>query len=163
MSGGAAITAFTAELIPPDDPLAGVVLLATPLSPRYDMAAALAGCGGRLANYHTRSDWWLLLLTTLFRNFDGPRGATAGHVGFQLPAEASERQRAWFARMAQLDWESEMVAVGNGGGHFGWTSRRWVAHDVAPVIAAWGRGLTNAEIFHEGRPRKELMPPDDDD
>lgn len=151
ISGGAAIAVFAAEATPEPGLIDGMILLATPLRPQYDLTRAVSHSRGHVVNYHTTSDLWLLGLTTLFRNLDGSSGATAGHEGFVLPEDGgrtvSPQRREVFAQMAQVPWDPSMAEHGNRGGHTGWTNAQWVAHDLPPILDAWADGQANREIF----------------
>jgi hypothetical protein len=136
-SAGGAIAVFTAEAMPPEAPLEGVITLAPALSPEYDLTDAATGCAGRFVNCYAKNDLFLKTLTTIGMNLDGKRGATAGQEGFHLPPDASQQRCAAFEEVTQIEWSPEMSEKGNRGGHRGWTSRRWLADTLAPILADW--------------------------
>lgn len=138
-SGGAAIAVFVAEEINPDEPLAGLVVLATPLSPRYDLTRALAGAGGRMLSCYSPEDGLLDFLVLVGRNFDGTREKPAGEVGFELPGQADVRRVNAFRGLSQLRWDDTMRAYNHDGGHEGWTRPAWVRKFLVPRLLDWAR------------------------
>ncbi len=139
-SAGAAIAVFTAEAMPRENPLEGVITLAPALSPEYDLTDAVTGCAGRFVNCYATNDLFLKTLTTIGMNLDGKRGATAGQEGFRLPPDAPLERCAAFEDVTQIEWSPEMIEKGNRGGHCGWTSHRWVADTLVPIFADWAAG-----------------------
>ncbi|MDD4891280.1 MAG: hypothetical protein PHU85_15270 [Phycisphaerae bacterium] len=142
-SGGGAIAVFVADAmgegvrLRKGKPLSGLVTLAPAVSPTYNLSEAMIGCGGRMLNCYTSTDVGLRTLTTLGRNFDGVPGATAGQSGFKLPEGAPEARREAFDNLRQIEWSASMMKQGNVGGHSGWTSPKWVAKELAPIIRQW--------------------------
>lgn len=142
-SGGGAMAVFVAESISQgvrqqtSRPLDGVILLAPALSPGYDLTVAIAGCGGRMVSCYAQTDVMLRTLTTLGRNFDGVPGPTAGQSGFVLPPGSPGDRRAAFDQLRQIAWDNSMLRQGNYGGHLGWSSPAWVAHQLGPIVRSW--------------------------
>jgi len=139
-SAGAGIAVLTAEHMQPAEPLTGVVALAPPLSPKYDVTRALSGSGNRLVCCSSANDEFLRSLIAVGRNIDGTRGATAGQDGFELPSGAPVGRKEAFTHLRQIRWDSSMKQYGNIGGHFGWTSPSWVASTIAPILTSWAGG-----------------------
>jgi len=133
-SGGAAIAVLAAERLAASggqiEPLAGAVALATPLSPGYDLRAALRGVRGGWVACHSRFDLQLRLLTSIGGNFDRRFGRTAGQEGFAGPGADDPR-------FAPIAWDRSMIADGHWGGHVGWASPPWVRRRLAPLLARW--------------------------
>ncbi len=135
-SGGAGMAILTAERIAAaggcggaTEPLAGVVALATPLSPGYDLRAALGGAN-ELVVCHSRLDLLLRSLTTIGGNFDRRFGRTAGQEGFSGPGTDDPR-------LTPIAWDRSMMADGHWGGHIGWSHPTWVRQRLAPIVAGW--------------------------
>lgn len=133
-SGGAAMAIHAAEVLGPDEALDGVIALATPLSPGYDLSRALAGVKRALWTAHSPYDFQLAILTAIGGNFDRVMGTPAGRAGF-LGAGAANS-----ATFRQICWERSMAPLGHLGGHVGWASPRLVEHWFAPAIRQWLAG-----------------------
>ncbi len=131
-SGGAAIAILAAQALGPGDPLDGLIALATPLSPDYDLTGALAGLRRPMVACHSRLDLQLRMLTGIGGNFDRRFGRTAGQQGFEPPGQAGPD-----GRLVQIAWDRSMIADGHWGGHVGWTSPPWVRRHLAPLVARW--------------------------
>jgi hypothetical protein len=153
-SAGAGIAVLTAEHMQASEPLTGVVALAPPLSPEYDVTRALAGSGNRLCCCSDAHDVFLKGLIAFGRNVDGTKGATAGQDGFALPASASAGRREAFSHLRQIRWDSSMSQYGNHGGHFGWTSPPWVAATIAPILSNWAAGAEYPPVRASGKTSK---------
>lgn len=125
-SAGAAISIATAEQLGPAEPLDGIVALATPLHPRYDLSAALAGTRRMLA-CHSRGDGQLRMLTRTLGNFDRTFVSPAGWGGFESRHD----------RLVQLAWDRSMARYNHTGGHVGCTAARWVRRFIAPEVRQW--------------------------
>jgi pimeloyl-ACP methyl ester carboxylesterase len=113
--------------------VANVVLLAPAVSPRYDLAPALRHVNGTLHVFFDKHDELLLRYgTAVAGTYDGVWGDSAGLRGFagtdKLPAEL-------VGRLQQHAYDRKWESLGNGGGHFGWRSERFVEAVLAPLVA----------------------------
>lgn len=123
-SGGTAIAVWAAEAMPAGQRLDGVILLASSLSPQYDLSQALAGTRG-LVNYYSHRDGALLgagcsMVGTMDRQFT----QAAGLVGFDAAG----------ANLKQIPFDSSMERVGHDGSHMSYCSSGFVTAYVAPLI-----------------------------
>jgi pimeloyl-ACP methyl ester carboxylesterase len=85
-SGGTAIAVWAAEALPDGDSVDGIVLLASSLSPSYDLSGALAKSRNGIVSFCSHRDSLLLGLgTAVFGTMDRRHTAAAGQVGFQRP------------------------------------------------------------------------------
>jgi len=75
------------------------------------------------------------LLTLAVGTTEGRHTLAAGAVGFCPPGSLDAPQRqAYQARLPQQEYQLDMLWDGHGGGHFGWSSRTFVARHVAPLV-----------------------------
>lgn len=129
-SGGTAIAVWATELLPKDAPVEGVVLLASSLSPGYDLSRALAHTRKGIVNFYSRHDQALLNAgTTLFGTMDGVNTHAAGFSGFRGHDEAAAG-----GRLVQVRWNEHMRAVGYNGDHFSICNRLFGRKLLAPVL-----------------------------
>ncbi len=128
-SGGTAIAVWAAELLPADRPVDGIVLMASSLSPGYDLARALARSRQGVVSVYSRRDQALLQTgTTLFGTMDGVNAPAAGFAGFD-----GDYARAG-GRLIQVQWHERMAAAGYDGGHFSVCSRDFVRRHIASLF-----------------------------
>ncbi len=134
-SGGAGLAAMAVEQLPDASPVDSVTLLAPALSPGYDLRPALRRTRGKIYNCYSKYDAILLGAgTRLAGTIDRQYGDSAGKVGFMPPPDLSEEDIRLYGRLLQQEWEPGLARLGNDGGHFGWTDRRFVRLWIAPVI-----------------------------
>jgi len=128
-SGGTAIAVWATELLPRGQKIEGIVLLASSLSPKYDMSRALANTRKGIVNFHSRKDQALLNTgTTLFGTMDGVNSHSAGFSGF-----AGTYSNAG-SPLVQYRWNKEMKSVGYHGDHFSICSRSFSERLLAPLF-----------------------------
>jgi pimeloyl-ACP methyl ester carboxylesterase len=134
-SGGGALAAWTLEALPESAPVDRALLLAPALSPRYNLAAALARVRDRATATYSWGDLALMGLgTTLFGTIDRRFGPSAGLVGFRLPPGLTDAQRQAYARLRQVPWRPAMIRDGHPGEHVGWTGIRFARRVLAPIV-----------------------------
>jgi len=141
-SGGTAIAVWAAERLGDGYRVEGIVLLASSLSPGYDLAAASVRSRNGIVSFYSPRDVALLGVgTSLFGTMDGPRTEAAGKVGFA----------AGGGKLYQVGWRPEMARCGNDGGHFACMAGPFVQDYVAPLLTAgqWDESLMSA--VREGR------------
>ena len=102
----------------------GVILMASSLSPEYDLSVALAHTR-RLVNFYSYRDAALLgagcrMVGTMDRQFT----EAAGKVGFDAAG----------ANLTQVPFDRSMEAVGHNGSHLSYCSSGFVTAYVAPLI-----------------------------
>jgi pimeloyl-ACP methyl ester carboxylesterase len=143
-SGGTAIAVWAAEVIPDGERIDRVVLLASSLSPGYDLSAALKHTRLGIVSFYSGHDVALLGAgTILLGTMDGQHTEAAGKVGFRPLGYGAES----YGRLIQVPWEPRMAATGHDGGHFGYTAPGFMEAHVKPWIAgaSWEDGLTNTQ------------------
>ncbi len=134
-SGGAAVAVWSAEALPAEEKVDGIVLLAPALSPGYGLDEALRKSRRGIVNFHSRRDWVFLGAgTTLTGTMDGRHGSAAGREGFERPAEGL-RAELYERKLFQIEWGEQMYPAGFGG-HLTSGHKHFVASHVAPLCLA---------------------------
>lgn len=149
-SGGTAIAVWTAEAMPEDRSVDGVILLSSSLSAKYDLLPALEKSLRGIINFYSSKDSVALGVgTRAAGTMDGTRSRAAGKYGFDQPDFGG----LWaYDRLFQLGWTPRMRALGVRGGHTGYTTSRFVKTILAPLVLEyrWSRdglrGLIASEI-----------------
>lgn len=125
-SGGTGIAVFALEALPPDRRITAAVLLASALSPRYDLAAALSRTERGIWSFRSPFDALFLVLgTLLIGTIDGRHRIAAGNGGFADDAGP---------QLHQVRYRASMMRAFHFGGHCGWTNRVFVAETIAPLV-----------------------------
>jgi len=132
-SGGGAMAAWTAEAMPPEHKVDGVIMLAVAISPTYMLDQALRNSVRGVISFHSLRDW-VLTGTRLAGTMDGLHGPSAGRVGFQV-ARAEQRPQI-YDKIFEIPWQPEMSQTGHTGGHLGYGVASFVAAYVSPLVAA---------------------------
>lgn len=146
-SGGGAIGILTAESLPAETPLEGVVLLGPALSPGYPLQDALQRTRRGIWNFHSYGDWLFLGVGTLLcGTLDGRHAPAAGFVGFRHDGESSGEHPP----LVQIPYGVSMLSAFNAGGHFGYANRVFVAEHVAPIVLRHHHRQSAAEPLNRG-------------
>jgi Serine aminopeptidase, S33 len=137
-SGGSGVVVKALEQLD-DHQIERVVLLAPALSPAYDLTAALRAVRHEIVVFWSPLD--LIVLgagTRLFGTMDRVKTASAGLVGFQLPAvdPLDQMQTGQYSKLRQIRWQTRMAATGYIGGHFGPDSPAFLRKYVVPLLRA---------------------------
>ena len=141
-SGGGGMALLTAAALPEGHQLTGVVMLATAISPVFDLRRALAGVRTSIWSYYSWYDAFFLRFgTTLVGTLDGRHESAAGAVGFRGPDVEAEMASG---RLIQIRWNWRMLAQFHLGEHFGCMHRVFVAEEVAPLIVASEQDRTDS-------------------
>lgn len=141
-SGGTAIAAWAAEALPQDQKISGIIMLASSLSPGYELSQALAHTRHGIVSFYSHLDIALLGAgTSLVGTMDGKHAEAAGKVGFRRLGRAN--QADVHRKLFQVAWDREMARTGHDGGHFGCTAPGFVAKYVVAYIETtpWNRSL----------------------
>ncbi len=144
-SGGTAIAVWAAEALPEGESIDGIVLLASSLSPGYDLSAALRHTQRGIVSFYSGHDAALLGAgTSLLGTMDGQHTEAAGKVGFHPLGYGAES----YDRLVQVPWEPRMATTGHDGGHFGYTAPGFMEARVKPWItgAPWNDGLAKIQV-----------------
>ncbi len=85
-SGGTALATFALERLGPDQPVTGVIFLASALSPDYNLSTALKKTTRGIHHFHSRYDnAYLAFGTKIFGTIDRRHSRAAGNLGFRIP------------------------------------------------------------------------------
>jgi hypothetical protein len=124
------------EQLPDGETIQNLVLLASALSPDYDLSRALRHVAGHAYSLHSPYDNLVLSVgTRTFGTYDRVWTDAAGFCGFRQPPDAD---KAAYARLTQLPYDPAWAKIGNGGDHIGPTNRRF-ARDVLGRLVLTGR------------------------
>ncbi len=137
-SGGGGLAVLTAEMLPGDEPVSSVILLAAAISPTHDLRNALDRSQYGVFNYYSPLDVVLLRAgTAVAGTIDRKHGQSAGAVGFTRPAKLTEDDaRVYDCKLHQVQWSPEMRHAMNFGGHMDWTHRPFVKQYLAPLVTS---------------------------
>jgi hypothetical protein len=135
-SGGAGVGVKALELLDPET-VERAVLLAPALSPRYDLTVALRAVRHEMVVFWSPLDVIILGFgTRLFGTTDRVRTASAGLLGFQIPASLAHdpNRNREYRKLRQIRWHPRMAATGNFGGHVGPDSPFFIKKYVVPLL-----------------------------
>ncbi len=142
-SGGAAIAAWTAEVLPAGKDVEGIVMLVPSLSRGYMLDWALKKSKGGIVSFYSQQDW-LLLGTTISGTMDGRFTVSAGRAGFEIP-KASDP--IIYEKLNQIVWDESVAWSGYTGGHFSSGAHVFIAEFVAPVVLDFAtRGIQSKPV-----------------
>jgi len=131
-SAGGAMSLLTAEFLPAEPSLTGIVLLAPAMSSHYSCDAAMQRTELGIWNFYSAGDVLFLGMGTLvFGTFDGVHLPGSGCIGF---AHRTDPSRAATCRLRQIPYRLGMISQFNLGGHFGCMHRVFVAEMIAPIL-----------------------------
>ena len=131
-SGGTGIAVWALEKLPPGMQIRTLVLLASALSPEYDLSSALKHVSGNAYVYYSENDTLVLGAgTQLFGTIDGKKSVAAGLVGFKMPPDGDKEQ---YEKLIQRPWIKDWMVFENAGSHIGCMSRPFVSRVLAPVL-----------------------------
>lgn len=133
-SGGTGIAVWALESLPPGKKIQTLVLLASALSPGYDLSQALTHVSGHAYVFYSGQDRVVLGVgTTMFGTIDGIRTEAAGLVGFKRPAAVDGKA---YAKLVQIGYDKRWMAMANIGSHIGSMSRPFSQKILAPLMIA---------------------------
>lgn len=136
-SGGGGVAVLATELLPREQPVSTVILLAPALSPTHDLRDALKRTQYGIFNYYSEYDVLLRAGTTVAGTIDREYAQSAGAVGFSQPASFSAADRALYDRkLHQIKYALEMGWAAHFGGHMDWTHRPFVRRYLAPLVSS---------------------------
>ena len=130
-SGGTGVVVRALEGLPAGA-VEGVTLLASALSPGYDLSGALVAVRGEMVAYWSPLDVFVLGLgTALFGTVDRVHSAAAGLVGFRVPAGSAAGR---YAKFRQVRWNLSMAPTGYMGGHIGPDCPAFLRKYILPML-----------------------------
>jgi pimeloyl-ACP methyl ester carboxylesterase len=145
-SGGGGVAVLATEMLPREEPVSSVILLAAAISPQHDLREALQRTQYGIFNYYSELDVFLRAGTTFAGTIDREHAQAAGGVGFSQPCGTGVSPVTWtdedkslYARkLHQIKWDPEMRWAANYGGHMDWTRRPFVKTYLAPLVSSIG-------------------------
>jgi pimeloyl-ACP methyl ester carboxylesterase len=130
-SGGTAIALWAMERLPPDVKVESLLILASALSPTYDLSPALRHVRGRAYALYSPHDPVLGIGTRMFGTIDGVKTDAAGRVGFTKPSGGDARQ---YAKLTQIGYDPSWIRLSNIGDHIGPMMRPFAREILAPLL-----------------------------
>jgi pimeloyl-ACP methyl ester carboxylesterase len=131
-SGGTAVAVWALEKLPKDVQIDRLVLMASALSPEYDLTPALRHVRGRALSFYSPHDHLVLGTgTRVFGTMDREYTDAAGYVGFNVPPKADPRQ---YAKFEQFDYDPAWQRLGNFGDHIGVMMPDFAERILAPLL-----------------------------
>lgn len=148
-SGGTAIAVWAAEALPAGVSINGIIMLASSLSPEYDLRPALRRVNRGIVSFYSDQDMVLGAGTLMFGTMDRQHTEAAGKVRFV--GHVSEEGPGGRRKLFQIAWAAEMADTGYTGGHFSSCSKGFIAGYVGSLIksGAWNQN-TIAALMEEG-------------
>ena len=142
-SGGTAIVAWALELVPElaagqlkGAPVVdGVILIASGLSPQYDLSPMMGQVAGRVFHLSSTADNLILGAGTLvFGTLDRKYGVAAGKTGFVIPADVAAAGA--YERYAEVPYDRAWVELGHYGDHEGMMSLEFGRSVMSDLVRA---------------------------
>ncbi|HXE52834.1 MAG TPA: hypothetical protein VN541_07470 [Tepidisphaeraceae bacterium] len=131
-SGGTGIAVWALERLPDKVQIQTLVLLASALSPGYDLSRALSHVHGKAFVFYSKNDQLVLGAgTRLFGTIDGVKSDSAGLVSFHMPPDAD---KAEYEKLDQKPYDRSWIAFSNIGNHVGCMSRPFACNVLAPLL-----------------------------
>lgn len=131
-SGGTGIAVWALEQLPADVQVERFLMLASALSPTYDLSRALAHVRVAAYSFYSEYDYHVLRYgTQVFGTIDRKQVASAGYEGFEVPESADQDQ---YAKLKQFAYDKSWMRLGNAGEHIGWLEPAFAEQILAPLL-----------------------------
>jgi pimeloyl-ACP methyl ester carboxylesterase len=130
-SGGAGVAIWSLEDLPQDVHVDTLVMLASALSPQYDLTKALSHVSGKAYVFVSPLDPILGLGTRNFGTIDRVYTDAAGRVGFTMPKTADAQQ---YAKLVSIPYNPAWMRWGNSGDHIGEMMRPFAQNCICPLL-----------------------------
>ncbi len=131
-SGGTGIAVWALEQLPADVKVDRLLLLASALSPTYDLSRALAHVRVGAYAFYSEYDTVVLRYGTLaFGTIDRQQVPAAGYAGFAVPQSADPVQ---YAKFHQYPYDRSWMRLGNTGDHIGTLEPAFAEAVLAPLL-----------------------------
>ncbi len=131
-SGGTAIAVWALERLPPDVKIETLLMLASALSPAYDLSPALRHVSGRAYALYSPHDPVLGIGTRMFGTIDGMKTSAAGRTGFTPPPGAVDARQ--YEKLTQIGYDPSWIQLSNIGDHIGPMMRPFAREILAPLL-----------------------------
>lgn len=123
-SGGTGIAVWALEQLPDHIQIDTLVLLASALSPTYDLAPALKHVRQAYSFYSPYDNWVLGTGTRMLGTIDRVKTDAAGYVGFRFS----------HPKLRQIGYDPRWIHFGHSGDHVGMMDQRFASQILAPLI-----------------------------
>ena len=131
-SGGTGIALWALEKLPPDVKVESLLMLASAMSPTYDLSLALAHVRGKAYALYSPYDPVLGIGTRMFGTIDGIKTDAAGRVGFTRPPGAAEPRQ--YEKLVSIGFDPAWIPLSNIGDHVGPMMRPFAREVLAPLM-----------------------------
>jgi pimeloyl-ACP methyl ester carboxylesterase len=136
-SAGTGIIVWALERLPEDVKIDELVMIASALSPGYDLSPALSHVRGRAYALNSRLDGIVLGAgTKVFGTVDRLKVEAAGMVGFTIPEKPAIQGQ--YEKLVQLPYDPDWMRFGNNGEHIGPMTRSFGRKVISPIILGKG-------------------------
>ena len=136
-SAGAGIAIWALEKLPHDVMVEDLVMVASALSPPYDLSKALRHVRHKAYAFNSKLDVLILSMGTKgFGTVDRVKTDAAGRVGYVMPPNGDPEQ---YAKLTQYPYDPDWLRFNNAGEHIGPMMRSFSKNVVASVLL--GKGL----------------------
>jgi pimeloyl-ACP methyl ester carboxylesterase len=156
-SGGTGVAVWALELLPADVQVQTLILLASALSPEYDLSPALSHVRDQALSFYSPYDEIVLGLgTRSLGTIDRVYTEAAGYVGFK---PASPQDPTQYAKLKQFNYDRAWMRLGNAGEHIGALSPMFAQHVIAPLAMHRQPNLDPPAGTDPRKPRPEVLEP----
>ena len=131
-SGGTGIALWALERLPPDVKVESLLMLASAMSPTYDLSPALRHVRGKAYALHSPYDPVLGVGTRMFGTIDGVKTDAAGRVGFTKPPNAADPLQ--YQKLVLIGFDPAWIRLSNIGDHIGPMMRPFAREVLAPLL-----------------------------
>ena len=131
-SGGTGIALWALEKLPPDVKVESLLMLASAMSPTYDLSPALAHVRGKAYALYSPYDPVLGIGTRMFGTIDGIKTDAAGRVGFTKPQSAADPRQ--YEKLVSIGFDPAWIPFSNIGDHVGPMMRPFAREVLAPLL-----------------------------
>lgn len=136
-SAGTGIAVWALEKLPDDVMVDDLVMIASALSPQYDLSKALRHVRHKAYAFNSMLDVLILSIGTKgFGTVDRVKTDAAGRVGFTMPPNGDAEQ---YAKLTQYPYDPDWLRFNNAGEHIGPMMRSFSKNVIASVML--GKGL----------------------
>ena len=131
-SGGTGIALWALERLPSDVKVESLLMLASAMSPTYDLSPALRHVRGKAYALYSPYDPVLGIGTRMFGTIDGVKTDAAGRIGFTKPPNAMYPRQ--YEKLVSIGFDPAWIRLSNIGDHVGPMMRPFAREVLAPLL-----------------------------
>lgn len=131
-SGGTGIAVWALERLPEGAQVESLLLLASALSPGYDLSPALRHVRGKAYVLYSGLDPVLGVGTRMFGTIDGVKSDAAGRIGFTMPVHVADPRQ--YDKLVQIAYDPSWIQLNNIGDHIGAMMRPFAREILSPLL-----------------------------